>query len=271
MFGYFKFYKKYSNKLICRCYKNYYCGLCFSLEKNYGQLSRLLLSYDVTLLAIVSNSHKNPTVKKPKCIGDNTKKISFSNENWKKIAAIDILLAAENIEDDIHDEHSVKAIVAKTIFQKPISLAKKDYPEIYEEIKAGYSKIQKLENENASLYIIANEFSDLMTGVLIKSFQVSQLKIEYVAYISKWLYFIDALDDIDDDIRKNRFSPFKVYHSHKILVEQNYMVIDEFLSTINKQHLEKIYKGFSDSYEDIILKSFLENTIPLTTERILTK
>ena len=79
------------------------------------------------------------------------------------------------------------------------------------------------------------------------------------------------LDDIDDDIRKNRFSPFKVYHSHKILVEQNYMVIDEFLSTINKQHLEKIYKGFSDSYEDIILKSFLENTIPLTTERILTK
>lgn len=271
MFGYFRFYKQYNDRLVCRCYKNYYCGLCFSLEKNYGQLSRLLLSYDITLLAIIVGAHEQPTAERIKCLGNNSKKRSFSNEDWKKLAAINVLLASEKINDDICDEKSFKAQIAKFIFRKPIRLAKTDFPEIQKSISEGYGVIQEHEKSNETLDLLANDFSNLMINILETSFDTSKWKKEYVAYISKWLYFIDALDDIDEDISKQRFSPFKKYGSHKALVENHYFVISEYLELISEQHKNIIYESLDNTYEGIILKSIIENTIPLTTERVLTK
>jgi len=272
MFGYFKFYKQYSNKLVCQCYKNYYCGLCFALEQNYGQLSRLLLSYDITLLSIIVATHNNPSMDRFKCFGkQNEKNKLFTDEEWKKIAAIDILLASKKLEDDINDEKSLKAKIGKRIFRKSILKAKNDYNEIYEIIRDGYKKIQEDELNDASLYNLSNDFSKLMTNILINSFNVQKWQLEYVSYISKWLYFIDALDDLDEDIKKGRFNPLREYKSSEKLINTYYYKINEFFETIHNSHIAVFQRKYKNSFEDIILESFLNNTIPITTERIMTK
>ena len=41
-------------------YQACYCGLCRSLEKRHGQLSRLTLNYDVTFLVLLLSSLYEP-------------------------------------------------------------------------------------------------------------------------------------------------------------------------------------------------------------------
>ena len=38
-------------------YGGFYCGLCKNLGENYGQLYRMMLSYDFAFLGILSNSY----------------------------------------------------------------------------------------------------------------------------------------------------------------------------------------------------------------------
>ena len=87
MFGYFRFLNQYSDYRTQAVYKNYYCGLCFALDMHYGALSRMLLSYDVTILAIALHAHPEPCCAKLPCIGCKAcKQGYFHDEQWKKIA-----------------------------------------------------------------------------------------------------------------------------------------------------------------------------------------
>lgn len=119
----------------------------------------MLLSYDATILAIALHAHLTPQCDRIKCVGCKQQKQQlFSGENWKKVAAVNFLLAAEKLHDDIEDERSLKAALGGFVFRKCIRKAKADYPEIDEAIRSGYADIMALEKENASVLQIADAF-----------------------------------------------------------------------------------------------------------------
>lgn len=60
MFGYFRFNHMYASPRTKRVYKNYYCGTCFALEYNYGEISRFILSYDAVILALTAQLYESP-------------------------------------------------------------------------------------------------------------------------------------------------------------------------------------------------------------------
>ncbi len=270
MFGYFRFKGKYTSANVRKAYKNYYCGLCFALEKHYGNLSRMLLSYDVATLAVVIKAHNEPLCSPISCVGKcNCKAALFDNENWKKLAAINILLAAEKMRDDILDEGSVKAKAGSIIFKHSIVKAQKGYPQIVQIIRKGYDKILTLEKANSDVMSIGVAFADMMVSLVKNCFVVEEKMLKFIHAIAVWLYYIDALDDYDKDIVKGRFNPLLL---EKVDFSQ---YKNQFYTTINKD-LKYIFKEFSDikdmlgnSYEDKILYGLLDNAIPSVTCSVL--
>lgn len=60
MFGYFRFNQLFASPKLKNVYKNYYCGTCFALEYNYGEIARCILSYDVVILALIAKLYDTP-------------------------------------------------------------------------------------------------------------------------------------------------------------------------------------------------------------------
>lgn len=57
LFGYIRPFKPYMRYSEYQVYGGFYCGLCKNLGENYGQLYRMMLSYDFAFLGILSNSY----------------------------------------------------------------------------------------------------------------------------------------------------------------------------------------------------------------------
>lgn len=271
MFGYFRFLSQYSDYRSQGVYKNYYCGLCIALELHYGQLSRMLLSYDVTVLALALHAHKTPECERLKCLGcKDCKKELFRDETWKKLAAVNILLAAEKLRDDKEDEASWKAKAGLWFFGSVIGKAKSDYPDLDRVIHEGYRKIQGLEKENKSVLEIADSFGQLMSGIVTTGFDAPTVMVSYVYEIARWLYFVDALDDYDEDLEKGRFNPIaKKDLPFRDYVNTHTRELRGLIRNLWEKHGELLKALEDGSIENDILKGILTNSIPAVTSMVL--
>lgn len=271
MFGYFRFLSQYSDYKSQSVYKNYYCGLCFALEQHYGQLSRMLLSYDVTVLALALHAHGEPECERLKCYGcKDCKKTLFQDETWKKLAAVNILLAAEKLRDDKEDEGSFKAKLGLWCFGSVVKKAKADYPALDEVIHKGYRKIQALERENKSVLEIGHSFGELMSGIVTTGFDAPAVMVSYVYEIARWLYFIDALDDYDEDLEKGRFNPIaRKELPFKDYVNTQSKELRSLIRNLWEKHGELLRDMNDGSIENDILRSILTNSIPAVTSLVL--
>jgi len=251
-------------------YKNYYCGTCFALQYHYGQLSRLLLSYDITLFAVIIKLHKSPMCDRLKCYGQaKCKKTLFLDNEWKKIAALNILLAAENLQDDIEDSKSVKAIIAQFIFGRVFKKAKNDFPELANCISDGYKKILEYEKANKGLLELAECFAEMMVNTAKMAFVIDETQKDFIHEISRWLYVIDALDDYNKDAKKGDFNPivqsgvpFKDY------IDSNYIGMQNLVADLSQKYSEFNQKYSNGCVEEQILCSIIKDTIPANTSMI---
>lgn len=270
MFGYFRFHNYNATYSMKKCYKNYYCGTCFALQYNYGQRARMLLSYDIALLAILISAHIEPECEQLPCFGCKNSKVQFKKDNWNKIAATNILLFSSKLDDDINDENSFKAKLAKVAFKGVINKARIDYPQLAEIIDNGYINIANKEKSGCDVLEMCDEFSMMMGNIAAIIFNVNDNGLEYIRSIAGWLYFIDQLDDYDKDIKKNKYNALALPGINK---EQ---YINRHITTISN-YLKKLMSNFEKVKADMdiatteyrILYSIINDTIPSVTFRVL--
>lgn len=273
MFGYLRGLKHGMSQELNLAYKNYYCGTCFALHYNYGKLSRFLLSYDLIIIGLLMKSHEQPTCNRLRCFGEKNKKRQFTNDEWKKVAALTILLTAEKLRDDIEDENSLFAKIAFKIFEKSIKKAQREFPEMHSIIAAGYQKILADEKTNGNVIEIAADFSAMMESVYkcIRS-DGDAVRIAYIKAVSEWLYFIDALDDYEKDVEKGRFNPLLHDNvSHAEYINKHFSEICGLIQYMY-QSIRNVAKEFPHAcVEDALLKNILNNTIPYMTATTLNR
>lgn len=271
MFGYFRFNQMYASPKLKNIYKNYYCGTCFALECNYGEMTRCILSYDVVILALIARLYEKPNKEILPCFFRNSDKKIFGNDTgWQKVAAINVLLMNAKLEDDINDERSTKAQLAALVFHKSISKAKKRFPELARIIEEGYSSMYRLEMEKAPILEICNSFADMMEQLLINSFDVEENSVRFVRGISRWLYFIDQLDDYDDDVKEGKYNPLIIEGvTKRELVDRKHDYIFGILKEIFFDYTE-IKDGLDlNQPEDRLLYAIVNESIPNVTSLVL--
>lgn len=106
MFGYIKIYKPELKLKNISNYSGYYCALCKEIEKEFGEIYRLFLSYDVTYLVVALNELFEDEISLcTSCMGKNNKKqVTYSRKAIKYGAFINTYLALKKIEDNFIDE-----------------------------------------------------------------------------------------------------------------------------------------------------------------------
>lgn len=272
MFGYLAMHSFFQTFHMHRCYANYYCGTCFGLEHNYGQISRMLLSNDVSLLAILIKCHKDSLKERYRCFGKcKEKHCVFHGGSWNQMAAINLLLVNEKLKDDINDEYSAKAVLGKFLLHNKIRKATLEFPEMAKAIENGYKEIYRLEKAGSGIRAIEECFADMMVNTLLKCRPLEEWEIRYIRYISKWIYYIDALDDYEEDFRKGRFNALKKADAPTMYdYTQKYtFVIAEDLQYIY-QDLQTILEQMpGQSTEHKLLHTLICDDIPLRTAKVL--
>ncbi len=202
-------------------YKGYYCGLCMNLKKNYSQISRLTLNYDMTFLILILSSLyevEDRAVKKRCIVHPIKKQIIIENEITDYASAMNIILAYYNCKDNWLDEKDFKSL----LFSKVLNSDYKKTVRLYEKkekfIKSSLENIIKLENSDTSdIDSISNEFGSLMGELMVyKNDHWEKILRKIGFFLGKYIYILDAYLDIEADKKSNSYNPFIKLNSDNV-------------------------------------------------------
>ncbi|NLY71876.1 MAG: hypothetical protein GX076_09415, partial [Clostridiales bacterium] len=265
----------------------YYCGICKSIEKRYGQIPRLALNYDFVFLALVIGSLNADVeeVKLQRCpIHPLKKRIIVYEKNGIDYAAdIMLLLTYFKLMDDRQDEKSIKAAAGAFILKNCIKKLMINHHDKCIMIEDKLKILYTLEKEKCpSLDQAAEPFAKLMEEVFspekFKESKDIDSNLRRIGYhIGKWIYLIDAFDDIEENIRNGSYNPLIYEFKYDASLE----TIEEFKERISERmelnlllYLSELAKAW-ESLEIKKNKNLIDNIIYLgllrKTEQILKK
>ncbi|MGG7212441.1 DUF5685 family protein [Clostridium nigeriense] len=202
-------------------FRSYYCGLCLHLKSGAGNIPRMVLNYDMTFLAVLldSLSIKEPNFELKRCIvhPKDKKPVIMNNDALQYAAAMNLTLYYHKIKDDIEDDNDIKSKVLEKIlypYQKKIN---KSIDAINNTIKSNLKDLRNFENNKnfSSIDEICHPFSDIV-GNILKNYPKKLINdgdelrnnLYSLGYtLGKWIYLIDAFDDLKKDMKDTKFNP----------------------------------------------------------------
>lgn len=196
-------------------YKATYCGLCRTMGKCTGCISRLTLSYDFAFLGLIRMVTDNVKgeIKMRRCMVHPFKKRPMvePNESLEFCAKSSIILTKMKLKDNINDSHGLSKLKAKIAGLVSIFFKKTDDELKPLEKKVGecIDNLTALEKANStSVDETAHTFGELLGSVASFGYDNALNRILYeVGYhLGKWIYVIDAIDDMKDDLKKRSYN-----------------------------------------------------------------
>lgn len=221
MFGYVKPYIPDLKVREHELYRALYCGLCRSMGTETGTLSRFTLSYDFAFLSAVRflATGNLPEADKKPCMAHPLKKRTYikDSEELRYCARVSAILTDGKVRDDLADETGMKklrAILARPEASYMVRKAVKnaDHPEISlkDSINESLTRLSTLEASGSnSVDACAEIFGDICAEFCSASLPEREARIcrEIGRGVGRFIYVIDALDDLRDDYKKHRFNP----------------------------------------------------------------
>lgn len=221
MFGYVRLMKPEIKMGEYEQYQGIYCTLCRRLGKRYGLTARLTLSYDMTFLALLTMALEpadpgfcpgrcsfNPAKRCLKC--RNTAAID-------KAADLGTILAYYKLKDVLRDEGFFKKCGA-VLAMLPASLrhrkAAKRHPAGEAAVAAMMEAQAAVEQaKTPSLDAAAEPFARCLEALAEEAGQNDrdrQILRRFGYCLGRWIYLIDAVDDLTEDMKKRRYNPFVI-------------------------------------------------------------
>ncbi|PKM62875.1 MAG: hypothetical protein CVU97_03155 [Firmicutes bacterium HGW-Firmicutes-21] len=217
MFGYIR---PVQSELLVREYELYravYCGLCRYGGKHISHFTRFFLNYDFVSLALlrIAVTNETVTISKERCPYRFRKRSTMLAEDSYRLtcAAFAILLYYKTV-DDINDSRGFKRIFKKMVlpFFSHIKNRVKGYDDLDKFIQARLLQLGTIEKEIGgvtSLDKVAHCFAGITE--YIACYGMSEEKAQIAAqcgyHIGRYIYILDALDDIIEDNEKSTYNP----------------------------------------------------------------
>ena len=232
MFGYVRINKMDLTFREFENYKGYYCGLCKYLKENHGEISRLGLNYDITFLILILSAIYKPktSIFEEVCIvSPFKKKKKIINEITEYAASMNILLTYYKLEDNLLDDKGIKDILAYNIYKSKLKLAHEKYPNKSNIIKEQMKVLKDLEKEkNCNIDKVSNTFGEIMGEIFSYKQDEYEEDLRRIGFnIGKYIYILDAYEDLDEDYKKGRYNPFIEYINNR---EQLKLKVDKLIS-----------------------------------------
>ncbi len=214
MFGYVTIYKPELKMKDFYQYKAYYCGLCKTLKERYGRFGQMTLTYDLTFLIILLTSlyERELTREGHHCIIHPLKKHEMVwNEISEYAADMNIALTYHHFLDDWEDEKNLSGFLGTFVLRHKYKRIYKQYPRQCEKIVECLKTLQVCEkNEESNLDQVSRSFGELMAELFVfRQDQWEEPLRRLGFFLGKFIYFMDAYEDLEKDKKKGNYNPLK--------------------------------------------------------------
>ena len=279
MFGYLDIERDKLEEGQRGLWQSFMCGMCVSTKRLYGNYPRLFISNDVNFFNVLFHSvtETDVTVENKRCFSHPIRKRSILQETelTDKLSVANVLLTYWNIYDDTVDGGSAKKRAALRLFRGSYNKAKKDFSELDEMLAARYAELRTLEQSNCnSIDRVAHAFAALSADFskILLGDQTSEYLQTLCYNLGKWIYLIDALDDVDKDLKRRNYNPFVACYGAKS--------VDDLKAKYDELNFEMyaVLNRIAQSYNDMnltkytcILNNVLFDSIRNKTKQILTR
>lgn len=214
MFGYITINKPELKIREFERYHAYYCGLCRDLKRDYGLRGQATLSYDLTFLGILLSALYEPEEKTAytRCVPHPlSKHLMLQNRYTAYAAAMNVLLAYHKARDDRYDERSLKGNAMSALLKSNYRKIVKQYPVQAKAAALGIRKIRRLERTGTDdMDACAGCFGEIFATVFACEEDVWAPYLRRLGfYLGKYIYLLDAYDDIEKDLKTGNYNPFR--------------------------------------------------------------
>jgi hypothetical protein len=260
MFGYVTINKPELKIKEYEVYKGVYCTLCKEMGKEYGFLSRFLLSYDGAFYVMykLGLSNDKIDVLNSRCSFNPCKKcmkITCENNVYKLACAITVFLAYFKLVDNLHDSNFFKRMILYILYPYFCLIknkAKKKYHHIFEIVNKGTAEQFALEKDkNVSLDKSAHPTADILSKLFAygETGDNQENAKQFGYQLGRVVYFLDAFDDYEKDAKDNTFNPFENCND---IVEFSTHTINMSIGALTETFKKQNFNNFSVIIENII-------------------
>ena len=195
-------------------YRQCYCGLCHSLKERSGNLSRLMLTFDLTFLTLLLQAlyEKEESENTGPCIIHPFKKQSWWQSEITDYAAdMTVLLGYQKLMDDWNDDCNPLRLWESLPFKRHYRRIAQRYPrqsEVLEDrmAKLSFMEIQGEQDPDKA----AGLFGDIMAEIFVyqEDYWSDTLRKMGQA-LGRFIYLMDAVVDLEKDRKTGNYNPLK--------------------------------------------------------------
>ena len=218
MLGYVRAYKPDMKMKDYELYKGIYCSLCRALGRNYSPLAQLFLSYDFALACVLrlAAAEKGCAFSKKRCPYNPSKKcmICGSKDVFDFCAHAVIITVYYKVLDNLHDKGFFSKLAAALVFPA-VALMHKKAARLAPEAEKAVADAMKLQAEteaekSPSIDEAAHPSAQALATVFSLGFEgETKEALSKIGYMTgRFVYILDAADDLEDDLKKGAFNPF---------------------------------------------------------------
>ena len=230
MFGYVIANRDIMSEEQVNRYRSIYCGLCRELRLRHGSLSRFTLTYDMTFLILILTSMYEPEEEsgQERCMLHPVHSHDWCSNSFTEYAAdMNLALAYLNCMDDWNDDKNVVSRAEAGILKSGYGRVFEKYPERCAFIEKCLADLTELEEQNSDDPDAAARCFGRLMGDLFEfvpdSVWGGRLR-EFGEQLGEFIYIMDAVLDLEHDIKKGSYNPLKTFAEGKSEDDLRYML-----------------------------------------------
>ena len=213
MFGYVVLNKPEIKFKDFDLYRSFYCGLCRELKEKYGISGQISLTYDMTFVVILLSALYEPDTKKDstRCIIHPVRKQPVRrNEVTEYAADMNVLLTYYKCRDDWEDEKKVTALGYSKVLHGKVRELNQKYPGKAQRIQQLLRELSEMEKAGErDIDKMSGCFGKIMEEIFAWKQDVWEKTLRRMGFfLGKFIYLLDAYDDVEEDIKNNNYNPF---------------------------------------------------------------
>ena len=225
MFGYVVMNKPEIRFKDFDLYRSFYCGLCRELREKYGISGQITLTYDMTFVVVLLSALYEPLTQKgtTRCvIHPVCKQPVRKNAATEYGADMNVLLTYYKCMDDWEDEKKFAALGYGKILQRKNNRLSYRYPEKAEKIRKLLEELSQMEKAGETdIDKMSGCSGRIMEEIFAWKTDVWEGSLRRMGfYLGKFIYILDAYDDVEKDVKNGNYNPFAEKYIMKGFDEQ---------------------------------------------------
>ncbi len=234
MFGYVTINKPEIRFKDYDMYRAYYCGLCRDLAVRYGFFGRMTLGYDMAFLILLLtglyDTEESEEIRR--CAAHPLRKHRERRSEFTEYAAdMNLLLFYHKCFDDWKDERKLSRRIYAAVISRRVKYIEENYRKKAEVVRECLSDLSEAEKnaycvlkwdaphakrhetrdktlEWTEIDETAGLFGQILAEIFAYRDDVWADTLRRIGfYLGKFIYLMDAYEDIEEDIEQGRFNP----------------------------------------------------------------